>query len=94
MTSSRAATRGSTFLPEAVAGATKRIVVRHQRSDERGHLLGEPIRQMRGIGDQHLADARQLGSGVSGGLQPEPATSTCTSPPSALAAVSALAVAA
>ena len=44
------------------------VVVADQRRDERRHLLGQPVLQMRGIGDQHLADARQLGSGFGGGL--------------------------
>ena len=87
ITSSAAATRGSDVLAGRRRGRDDRVVAGHQRHDQRRDLLGEPVLELRGVGDQHLRDAIELGGGFGGGLAVGPATSTWTSPPSALAAV-------
>ncbi len=94
ITSSSAATRGRTFLPDAVAGAEDRIVRAGERDDDRRHFFGETVGQMRRVRDEHLGDAVELGGRFSSRCAGvAPATSTCTSPPIAFAAVSAFAVA-
>ena len=93
MTSSRAATRGMTFLPVVVAGATMRVVGRRQRHDQRRQRLGEHVLVGGAVGEQHLRDAVELGGGVGGGAGARAGDQHVHSPPSALAAVSALLVA-
>ena len=57
MTSSRAATRGMTFLPKVVAGATRASYGRGKRNDQRRHRLGELMGEGVVVGDEHLGDA-------------------------------------
>ena len=67
ITSSSAATRGMTFLPVVVAGATMRVVGGGERDDQRGQRLGELMRVGGAVGEQHLGDAVELGGGLGDG---------------------------
>ena len=60
ITSSSAATRGMTFLPDVVAGATQRVIGTGEADDQRGERLGEAMLERVGFGQQHLGDAGEL----------------------------------
>ena len=70
-----------------------RVVGAGERDDQRGERLRQHVLIGGAVGEQHLLDAVELGGGFGDGAAALPATSTCTSAPSALAAVSALLVA-
>ena len=93
ITSSAAATRGMTFLPEAVEAATAASKPGISFDDQRSHLLGELVPKVRRIRKQHLRYAIELGGGLGDRLGVAPATRTCTFWPMALAALMALATA-
>ena len=68
ITSSSAATRGMKFLPDAVEAASDGVVAAHQADDQRRHLLGQLVAELRRIGEQHLGGAVELGGGLGDGL--------------------------
>ena len=61
ITSSSAATRGMTFLPDAVEAATSRIVAAHQADDQRRQLLRQLMAELGRVREQHLRCALELG---------------------------------
>ena len=67
--SSRAATRGSTFLPVVVDGRDDGVVAVRELDDQRGERLGQRMTVSRVIGEQHLLDAGKPGGGIGGGLR-------------------------
>ena len=73
---------------EILAGGGRRrddrVVCAGERDDQRGQRLGEHVLVSGGVGEQHLVDAVELGGRLGDRAAPLPATSTCTSPPSAL----------
>ena len=71
-----------------------RVIGPAQRDDQRRERLGQRMLVGGAVGEQHLRRRRRAWRRHRPpAWQPLPATSTCTSPPSALAAVSALLVA-
>ena len=60
-TSSRAATRGATFLPDEVDGDDG-VVSAGERHDECGRRFGKALGELVGSSQQHLADAFELGA--------------------------------
>jgi hypothetical protein len=82
MTSRRAATRGSTFLPIVVAGAIDDVIATGERNDEVRGRLGEALPELRRVGEKHLAHAGELRGGVGGGpWRPCRRRGMSTSPP-------------
>jgi hypothetical protein len=67
-----------------------RVVIAGQGENRVGLRLGQAVAQGGALGQQHLADAGDLGGGVGHGLGAHPATSTSTSPDSFRAAVTVL----
>ncbi len=68
ITSSGAATRGMTFLPDAVEAVSDGVVVAHQADDQRGQLLGQLMAELRRVREQHLGGAVELGGGFGDAL--------------------------
>ena len=68
MTSSSAATRGMHVLAHGGGRSDQRVVAAGERHDQRGGRLGEALGEPVGLGEQHLAHALELGSGLGGGL--------------------------
>ena len=60
-TSSRAATRGSTFFDARGRGRENRVIAAGEADDERRQRLGELMAIERSVGDEHFVDARELG---------------------------------
>ena len=61
--------RGATFLPVVVAGRDDGGIVGCHRLDERGQRLGQLVRVVGRVGEEHLGDAVELGRLVGGGAR-------------------------
>src|SRR5215510_1774047 len=93
MTSSNAATRGITFFPVVVAGATMASKLPASETISAASGSASWCSYGAASASNTFVTPSSLAAASATDLQSLPATSTCTSPPIALAAVSALAVA-